>query len=314
MVNRTEYSSFFKNALSWSGSITPKVAWGVLFSFLYSLVITLVFDHYSQLNLDIGPFEYSGVVLGLLLVFRINSGYERWWEARKLWGSVVNQSRNLALISLTYSTAPAAWRKSFSTILTAFPYAMMESLRADTLTGDPGNAHQAAHSKTYAELRRIVGPEQSAQLQEVAHAPTWIASKLAQHLHEARAQGWMDNFTFQLADRQRSELVDALGGCERILKTPPPFVLVVKLKRFVLLFLLLLPFALASKIELAAPIIDALIAYPLLSLDQIGYELQNPFHTDRLSHLPLIDICVTIQKNILEIEALSSAEASRRKS
>jgi ion channel-forming bestrophin family protein len=288
-TNQAEHSSFLRNALSWSGSITPKVMSGVLISVLYCLVVTLVLERHGQFAIDIGPFEYSGVVLGLLLVFRVNSGYDRWWEARKLWGSIVNQSRNLAIIGLSYSNAPESWRKMFAGWVAAFPYVMKDSLRSQEDTE---------------VLRRLVG-ESGASLEGVVHSPSWVAVHIAQLLNEAKSKGWMDGFSFQRAERERAILIDDIGACERILKTPIPFVVAIKLKRFIMLFLILLPFALSSKLGYESLIIDALIAYPLFSLDRIGYELQNPFSKDRLSHLPLDDICSNIENNINQIEASS---------
>ena len=297
LENRSEYSGFLRNALSWSGSVSPKVLRGVLASSAFCLAIRKLVEHYIDLSGDIAPFEYSGVVLGLLLVFRINSGYDRWWEARKIWGNVVNQSRNIALIGLSYNSAPEEWRKKWIGWVAVLPYVLKNTLRSES---------------SEEVVSRLLGSEEATQLKKVMHSPSWVSFQIANLLNEARLKGWMDPFSFQRAERERALLMDAVGACERILKTPIPFVLVVKLKRFILLFLILLPFGLVLKLGYIAPLIDALIAYPLLSLDQIGYELQNPFQKDRLSHLPLDEICRNIEKTVFEIESSGkSAEAPR---
>ena len=291
VVNRIEHANFLRNAFSWTGSITPKVIFGTLVSAVYCLFVVILHNHFPNLDIDIGPFEYSGVALGLLLVFRVNSGYDRWWEARKLWGSVVNQSRNLALIGLSYSSAPDEWRRQLVKWTSVFSYTMKDHLRAQ---------------KSNESIGRFFGTDVAAYSDSISHAPLWVSINIAKLLDEARTKSWLDPFSFQRAERERAILIDDIGACERILKTPIPFVLAVKLKRFIFLFLLLLPFALVSKIGLIAPLLDALIAYPLLSLDQIGFELQNPFSRSSISHLPLDEICEKIEQNIAEVASISS--------
>ena len=102
-------------------------------------------------------------------------------------------------------------------------------------------------------------------------------------------------------EEQRILLVDYIGACERILKTPMPLVYAIKARRFILIFLLLLPFSLLGKLGFDAVFIFFMVAYPLLSLDRIGIELQNPFDTRNLSHLPLNTICDTIKLNCVEL-------------
>jgi putative membrane protein len=296
-VNRVEYASFFKNAFTWNGSITPKVLLGTTFSMIYCLCIAIIHLKNPDLDIDIGPFEYSGVVLGLLLVFRINSGYERWWEARKLWGGVVNQSRNLATIGLSYSVAPDVWRSQFSALIALFCHAAKDSLRSQ----------ESAET-----IRGLAGTAATEEFTKLPESPLLISVKISKLLCEARRNGWIDSFSFLQAEIERKSLVDSFGACERILKTPMPFVLVVKLKRFVFLFLVILPFALESKLGLVAPILDALITYSLLSLDQIGYELQNPFSRERISHLPLDEICKTIEFNVDQIKNLTEIDKDIR--
>lgn len=115
----------------------------------------------------------------------------------------------------------------------------------------------------------------------------------------------MCNFAFHQADRERMSLIDHMGACERILKTPLAFAYTVKIRRFLVMFLLLLPFALVQMLgddeAFFVPVVTMIVAYPLLTLDQLGKELQNPFAKDRLSHLPLDEICETIEKNVMAL-------------
>jgi putative membrane protein len=140
--------------------------------------------------------------------------------------------------------------------------------------------------------------------------PSYVALVLAGLLREAREQHGMNDFAFIQADRERALLIDHIGACERILKTPLPLVYAIKIRRFIALFLLTLPFVLLHKLhsEWLTPVVTMLVAYPLISLDQIGVELQNPFSTANLSHLPLDDIAVTIERNlagVAKVEVIS---------
>jgi putative membrane protein len=102
-------------------------------------------------------------------------------------------------------------------------------------------------------------------------------------------------------DRERAALIDHVGACERILRTPAPRAHSIKLRRFILLYLIAVPLALASTSPTLMISATALVSYPLLAIDQIAYELENPFAVTRESHLPLDLICETIEKDLLAL-------------
>ena len=220
-----------------------------------------------------------------MLVFRTNSGYDRWWEARKLWGGIVNQSRNLATDALAYGPADPAWRERFVRRAAAFPHVARASLRGE---------------RELPEVAALLGREEAARIAAAGHMPGRVARDLAGLLREALDRG-MDPRAFQQADRERAQLIDHIGGCERILKTPLPTVYSIIIRRFITLYLATLPFALMLKVTWWQTIlVTLLVAYPILSLDQVGVELRDPFSTHRLSHLPLEEICATVEANLLE--------------
>jgi ion channel-forming bestrophin family protein len=226
--------------------------------------------------------------LSLLLILRTNAGYDRWWEARKLWGGIVNQSRNLVISGLAYGPAAPTWREQFVRWAAIFPHVARCSLR-----GQPPTTEVAA----------LIGPDEAACLARADHMPSFVAFRLAELLREACACGQMDRFAFLQVDRERSLLIDHVGACERIRKTPLPLVYAIKVRRAIALFLLSLPFALLHKMdtEWLVPFITLLVAYPLLALDQIGVELQNPFPETNVSHLPLGELSAMIEQNLLAL-------------
>ncbi|MCX6123981.1 MAG: bestrophin family ion channel [Proteobacteria bacterium] len=269
----------------------------VLIAALYAGLVYFLSRFIPNFSIPITPFEYSGAVLALILVMRVNAGHDRWWEARKLWGSIVNQSRNLATATLAYNSPGDETANRVAGWAAAWPYVMKNSLRS---------------LKNINEISRFVGASEVDWLNRKDHMPSQVGLKVARLLNQLRVSG-MDNFAFQRAETERSALIDAIGACERIKSTRMPFVLAVKTRRFILLFLLLLPIALIDRVGLLTPLVMALAAYPLFSLDEIGAELQNPFSERNLSHLPLDRICDTISSNIMNLILENQTEQSNEK-
>ncbi len=289
-TNKSESPEFLSGALAWRGSITPRILPSLLLLTSYALTLVVV-DHYWKPlpHLDVTPFEYTGAVLGLVLVFRTNAGHERWWEARKLWGSIVNQSRNLVTQALNYGPEDSIWRENMVKWTIAFSFSVREFLRS-------GN--------NFDNLKDLFSEQDLYELSHAEHKAVFVADQLTRLLSQARYRHDIDGFAFQMLEEQRKLLIDHVGGCERILKTPMPLVYAIKTRRFIFIFLLLLPFSLISKTSYYSVFVFMLVAYPLLSLDRIGIELQNPFSTKNLSHLPLHSICDTIKNNCLALLSL----------
>jgi putative membrane protein len=251
--------NFWRVALAWQGSVTPLVMPQVLFFGLIATVIC-IFSwleerlYQLKLGLEIAPFELAGAALGLLLILRTNAGYDRWWEARKLWGGIVNQSRNVVISALSYGPADPVWRERFVKWAAVFPHVARCSLRGE---------------QPSPEVAALVGQDGSAQIAASAHMPSFVALQLADLLREACDAFNMDRFAFMQVDRERAALID----------------------------------------HWLVPLITMMVAYPLLSLDQIGIELQNPFSKANLSHLPIGEISANIERNVLGLlkEKQSSA-------
>lgn len=293
--NKYEYPGFLKSAMTVNGSVTPKVLTQVLMTTLYATFISVMSLFFHWLSISVSPFEYAGLVMGLILVFRVNAGYDRWWEARKLWGSLVNNSRNLAVIITSYVHKNN--KKTIDQLIrycAAMPYLMKNNLRGDD---------------SILEVKHLVDEDIYLILEKIDHKPNYISSKIASLLADLLQSNELNEFSFLKAEGCREAIIDCQGASERILKTPMPFVMAVKSRRFILLFLLFLPIALVSYSIYINPLVTALVSYALFSLDQIGVELQNPFSQTHLSHLPLDNICKTIETNIMEI-ALNAPQSN----
>jgi putative membrane protein len=283
--------TFWREALALSGSATLKVYPDVLFFGGVAAVICVLAWFVEQwfqvrLELAVAPFEIVGAALGLLLILRTNAGNDRWWEARKLWGGIVNQSRNLAISGMAYGPSDRAWREEFVRWSATFAHVARSSLRFQGIGQ---------------EVTNLLGREWSQRVNDATHMPSFVALRLASLLNTACTEHGLDRMAFLQIDKERAQLIDHIGACERILKTPLAQAYSIKIRRFLLIFLLTLPFVLLHRMPSSwmIPPICMLLAYLVLALDCIGDELQNPFSEQNLSHLPLGDISKTIEGNLL---------------
>lgn len=296
-MTKRERREFWSEVFTLHNSVTPEIKGRLAVFGAFATVVWVIGANTSFIPTSgVAPYELIGVVLALLLVLRTNSGYDRWYEGRKLWGGIVNQSRNLAQIALAYGPHDAEWRSSMIRWTAAFSHACRHSLRGEFNLDD---------------MRQLLGDRETEELVAAQHMPMYVAGRLARLLRQALDSERLDRFAFLQAEQQRDQLIDHIGACERILKTPLAKAFSVKIRRFLFLYLVALPFGIFDKAGVMTPLIVMIVAYPLLSLDQIGVELQNPFSTKRLSHLPLEDICATIQENLLaSLEDETTLEAN----
>jgi putative membrane protein len=288
---------FWTEICPFRASVTPYVLRRTLVFGLIAFVVTLVekLPHFPPVAIPLAPYEVLGVALGALLVLRTNAGYDRWWEARKLWGGIVNQTRNLAVEALAHGPDDPEWQRRVVTWTAAFAHACRRSLRSQ---------------RQLPELAPLVGKVKAERLASVEHMPTAVALLLSQILREGAERG-MDRFAFLRAEEERCLLIDHLGGCERILKTPIPPAYSILIRQFIFIFLVTLPFGLLLKVDWLTPLVTMFVAFPILALDEIGVELQNPFSTRRLNHLPLDSICETIERNLMALLPPDFAADSR---
>ncbi|WP_302119711.1 bestrophin family protein [Allorhodopirellula heiligendammensis] len=297
--------SYWLGTFVLQGTVAPRVMLDVVgFGLLATGIVYL--SEFAMIRFDVslavpgGPFEVAGAVLGLLLVLRLNAGYDRWWEARKLWGGIVNESRNLAIAGLAYGPPDHHWRVQFIKWIASFPHVTRRSLRGE---------------RQVPELSRLLTEQQIEALLTNSHLPDAVSRQIASLLAEGRGSG-MDALAFYSAEKQRCLLIDYLGGCERILKTPLARSSAIQVRQFIFILLASLPFSLLDDFHGTLPAIFGtevgrsvwliplfimVIAFMLLSLDRIGMELQNPFDTRRVDFLPLDNICITIEQNLLEL-------------
>lgn len=225
-----------------------------------------------------------GVALGLLLVFRTNASYDRYWEGRRLIGFMVNRSRDLARQVAAYIENAEA-RARIVTLIPAFYWLAAQTLRKAPALGP------AEPLLTDDQRRALEGTGFRAPI-----VLRWISEELQR---EAKA-GRLSEQRLQMLDANLTAFNDSLGGAERILKTPIPFAYAQHIKIFVVLFCFSAPFAMAEVMGWATPVASSLLALALFGVDEIGVEIEDPFGDDP-NDLPLDAIGTGIEKAVGEI-------------
>jgi ion channel-forming bestrophin family protein len=226
-----------------------------------------------------------GTALGLLLVFRTNSSYDRFWEGRRLWGNLINECRNLARCAAVHLKADPVIQDHVIRWTGIFPYAVKNVLRGTEGLGP------IADELPKAELDWVIHSE---------HPPLSVATRITARLAKARDKGLISDIILWEIDQSVQQLVDYLGACERIHSTPLPYAYMVHLRRVLILYCLTLPFALVDTFGwLTVPAVLG-VAYTFFGIEEIGVEIEDPFGND-LNDLALEDLCAKIAKNLLAL-------------
>jgi putative membrane protein len=233
--------------------------------FILALSCTVVWAHGQlfqwKVPLTAAPFSLMGVTLAIFLGFRINASYDRYWEARKLWGAVLVEARNLARQALTL-VQPGVEVRPFVLGLIGFATAMRNRLRAQPpATGLDGLLPPAL-------VQRIAG---------LRYGPSAVALWLGQQLQGFRADGRLDPQLAVKMEQSLDLLGAALGGCERIANTPLPFTYSVILHRSAYVFCMLLPFGLVDAIGIVTPLVVCFVSYTFFALEELSDEIEEPF-------------------------------------
>jgi ion channel-forming bestrophin family protein len=276
---------WFRVALQMKGSVIPAIFPRVILCSAFGFVISLFHELGVAVSWPVLSGVVPSIVLGLLLVFRTNTAYERFWEGRKVWGTLVNTVRNLAR---QIWTAIAENRQEDRKakiealrLLVAFAVATKLHLRGERLNS---------------ELEQI--------LQSMNHPPLEIAFWIGDYLQKQHERGCLNTFQLTSMLKLLDTMVDVLGMCERILKTPIPLAYSIHLKQLLLIYCLSLPFPMVNELNWLTGVVVAAISFAVFGIEEIGIEIENPFGYDA-NDLPLDTICATMQRNIEDLITLA---------
>jgi putative membrane protein len=277
-----------------SGFALPSIWTRTLTVTAISIVVTLLYELVPRLHYSITPIAFTlvGLPLGIFLGFRNNTSYDRFWEGRKLWGSLVNTSRSLTRQILTlHEVGPDAIDRDREALRTF-------ELRAVRLLIAYVHAlrHHLRDSDPKAMLREHV-PDEAARLEDEDNVPIAMLQRLGDLFAEARGKGWISPYHVPILEASLTALTDIQGACERIKLTPIPYSYTVLMHRIVAGFCGLLPLGIMEAVGWVTPFIVLAISYTFFGLDAIGEEVEQPFGFDG-NDLPLEAISRTIERNL----------------
>ncbi len=260
---------------------------------VYSAVIVFVETDFCHLP-DTSPLKQFtmfhtllGFVISMLLVFRTNTAYDRWWEGRKLWGTLVNNSRNLAVkVDAILPAGDIANRAFFRKIIPLFARALRKHLLAEA---------------TRVELDTEPHPE-IPNFDHTKHLPVQIAGAMTARVQKLFADGILSGAQLIFINAELQSFLDVCGACERIKNTPIPYSYSSFIKKFIFVYTITLPLGLAFTLHYLVVPLVGFVFYVLASLELVAEEIEDPFGTDA-NDLPMEKMADNIRKNVEDIIA-----------
>ena len=278
--------NWIKLIFSLNKSDTIRILWKQLIyiSLLATLIIILLHLLPGETQVKLGEYTkeltaiYSliGFVMSLLLLFRTNGAYDRWWEGRKLWGAIVNDCRS-AFLKITTRISNEEDKKEFARLLSLYIYNAKNNLRVNK--------------------NNLVSQKNEDPAKD--NSPVQVMKLIHIKLRELEKQGELSQGDLIQIDVNLNGLIASLGGCQRIKNTPIPFSYSIFIKKFIFLYVISLPIVFFH-FDYWAVLITAFVFYALVSMEVLAEEIEDPFGTDA-NDLPLDQICQTIKQDLNNI-------------
>ena len=278
---------WFKHIISFNHSDTINKLWKELIALgIFTLGIAYIEIKYigntEKLSELMQVYSLIGFVLSLLLVFRTNTAYDRWWEGRKRWGELVNNSRNLA-IKISALTDDPEIRAYFKRMISNYVFAMKEHLREGV------------------KLEELdLTEDEKKEFSQFDHKPNYIAQKMYAKLHSMKQSGKLTEENYIVIDVNLKTFSDIIGACERIKNTPIPYSYSMFLKKFIFIYVTTLPLAFVNTFGYYSSLVSIFVFYVLVSMEILAEEIEDPFGIDD-NDLPTDDLCQKIKANVSEV-------------
>jgi putative membrane protein len=262
---------------------------------LYDLAVVAAYKmlHWDWVALPHIPLSLFGSAIGIILAFRNQSSYARWWEARTLWGAVVNNSRTLArqvtTVMLPSNDGDAGELKEYQRRLVYHEIAYVIALRQHLRGLEP-----------WEELAPLLSERELSELRDEKNVPLAILQQMSALLRQCHVRGWLVVVQWRALDSNLDSLMNAQGGTERIKNTPMPKQYDYFPQLFVQIYCLLLPLALVVNMGWYTPLGSTLVGFIFLALDKTGRDLENPFD-NMIYDVPLTAITTTINVNLRQM-------------
>jgi len=259
----------------------------ILFAAVLTFLLCFIFIEVLQINVGDTKAFHSilGVILGLFLVLRTNTAYDRWWEGRKLWGKLVNDTRQLAIkLAAILPEEAVEDRNFFKGMIPNITFAMKNHLRDSKMVGELDLPDEI-------NKQRIIGSK---------HRPNIINKLLMERVFKLRNENKITAEQIFILDKEIKGFTDIIGACERIKSTPIPYSYSMFIKKFLFIYSTTLPMAFISEFGYWSIILVVLAFYFLMSIELISEEIEDPFGND-INDLPLDELCIKIRGNVAEI-------------
>lgn len=278
----------------WRGTALLRIRLRLLAVFVLAVCLTF-YDYFGghPLVISITPFTLVGVTLGIFLGFRNNASYDRFWEGRKLWGLMVNWTRNYARQVLTLIGPPLQDAPP--------PSQEVVDLQHELVRRTIGYTHAVRqhlrNNIQLDELTEFLSAEDRQRLASEPNVPMALLYFMGERQCVAARKGWVHPVHHGLLEETLSRFSDIQGACERIKNTPVPFTYSVLIHSVVGVYCFTLPFALFEIMGFLTPLATVLVSYCFLGLDAVGDELEEPFGLDP-NDLPLATLCTNIERDL----------------
>jgi putative membrane protein len=264
------------------------------FVFAVAVVVTALHEKFAArwIAVETTPFTVVGLALSIFIGFRNNTVYSRYWEARTLWGALINASRTLARQLVTY-VAPVDPGES----------AEARAFVREVLLRHIGFVHAFRHHLRNDEpcvaLDPYVAPDELEQMRRARNVPSAVLHRQGERLHDAWRRGWIRDLHLTALDQTMTDVTNVLGGCERIKNTPIPPVYTYLAHLIIVGYCSLLPFGMVAVTGLFTPLVVLCIGFAFLILDRISFLIETPFGM-RVNDLPLGAMSRTIEIDLLQ--------------
>lgn len=261
---------------------------------VYCLAIAYWEINYLKLHLNNNswvkniPILHSllGFAISMLLVFRTNTAYDRWWEGRKQWGELVNTSRNFSMkLNVLLETNNKHSRVFFRKTIPLYAKILKTHLRAES-------TRVMLDDHTQAFILQ--------NLDTTKHMPNQVANMMVTHIGDLHKKGQLTTEQWLILNNELSSFTNVCGACERIKNTPIPYSYSSFIKKFIVIYVLTLPFGYVFSLGYYVALIVAFVFYVLMSLEVIAEEIEEPFGTDE-NDLPMEAMANNIKKHIEEL-------------
>lgn len=289
---------WFQVAFRWRGSVAPKVLPGVFLCGGFSFLISVLY--YFEI-----PVTWEGVdsiitnvtynfVLGLLLVFRTNTAYDRFWEGRKAWAILISNARSLASL-LWVSVGETGVEDRNNKIVTlrlipAFVISTKLHLQQEPING---------------AIAETLSSSQLLKLTDTSLIPLQLSIWIGEYLQQQYDRKLVNANQLTAMNGLVNSLLDGVTNCERILQTPIPVAYSIYLKRLILIYFIALPFHLVGRLQWWTGFVAMILGFIVLGLEEIASEIENPFGKDA-NDLPLDDFCATVTLNLESLVSLNN--------